>query len=168
MNAYVVGFVVPLIVLLFRNSNNRKKRRGLPADVGGEPGFAVRNHRFTSAVSSAWEGVTTLAELFERACREHGERVLLGTRELISREIKTSRDGRTFEKLHLGEYRWLTYGTVFESVSCFASGLAMLGHVREERAAIFAETREEWFIALQVFVFMLRKIRRVISHQNFP
>ncbi|TKY74274.1 Long chain acyl-CoA synthetase 9 [Spatholobus suberectus] len=148
MNAYIVGLVVPLLVLLYRNRNSTK-RRGLPADVGGEPGLAVRNHRFGSALSSAWEGVTTLAELFERACREHQERVLLGTRLLISREVETSQDGRTFEKLHLGDYQWLTYGKVFESVSSFASGLATLGHRREERVAIFADTRERWFIALQ-------------------
>jgi long-chain acyl-CoA synthetase len=154
MNAYIIGFVVPLVIFLFKNAKSRK-RRGLPADVAGDPGFAVRNHRITSPMTSAWEGVTTLAELFERACREHHERLLLGTRELISREIETSSDGRSFEKLHLGEYKWITYGTVFESVSSFSSGLAKIGHVREERAAIFAETREEWFIALQVFVFML-------------
>lgn len=155
MNAYIAGLVVPLVILLFRNSNNRK-RRGLPADVGGDPGFAVRNQRVTSPITSAWEGITTLAELFERACREHHDRLLLGTRELISREMEASSDGRSFEKLHLGEYQWVTYGTVFESVSSFASGLANIGHVREERIAIFAETREEWFIALQVSVFMLQ------------
>ncbi|KAK7351120.1 hypothetical protein VNO77_10329 [Canavalia gladiata] len=148
MNAYIVGFVVPLLVLLFRNSNKRK-RRGLPVDAGGEPGFTVRNHRFGSVLSSAWEGVTTLAELFERACREHQERFLLGTRELISREIETSHDGRTFEKFHLRDYQWLTYGRVFESVSDFASGLALLGHLRDERAAIFTDTGVKWFIALQ-------------------
>lgn len=75
---------------------------------------------------------------------------------LISREIETSKDGRSFEKLHMGEYQWVTYWKVFETVSNFASGLAKVGHVKGERAAIFAETREEWFIALQVLVFMLR------------
>ncbi|XP_061363906.1 long chain acyl-CoA synthetase 9, chloroplastic-like isoform X1 [Gastrolobium bilobum] len=148
MNAYTIGLLVPLIIFLFRNSNNRK-RRGLPANVGGEPGYAVSNHRFDSPLSSAWEGVTTLAELFERACRVHSERLLLGTREIISSEIETTKDGRSFEKLHLGDYQWLTYRKVSESVSSFASGLAALGHLREERAAIFADTREEWFIALQ-------------------
>lgn len=148
MNAYIAGLIVPLVILLFRNSNNRK-RRGLPADVGGEPGFAVRNHRVTSPLTSLWEGVTTLAELFELTCNKNHDRLLLGTRELISREMETSSDGRKFEKLHLGEYQWVTYGKVFESVCSFASGLVKIGHVREERVAIYADTREEWFIALQ-------------------
>ncbi|KAG5019055.1 hypothetical protein JHK87_014910 [Glycine soja] len=148
MNAYIIGLVVPLLVLLYR-SRSSNKRRGIPAEAGGEPGLALRNHRFDSPLSSAWEGVATLAELFERACREHQERVLLGTRALIAREMEISPDGRTFEKLDLGDYQWLTYGKVFESVSSFASGLASLGHRREERVAIFADTRERWFIALQ-------------------
>ncbi|KAF5442522.1 hypothetical protein F2P56_035170 [Juglans regia] len=70
-------------------------------------------------------------------------------RELISREVEVTEEGRSFEKLHLGDYEWLTYGRAFEAVCNFASGLAQLGHRKEERAAIFADTREEWFIALQ-------------------
>ncbi|OIW14497.1 hypothetical protein TanjilG_12090 [Lupinus angustifolius] len=147
MNAYIIGIVIPLIVLLLRNSKNRK-RRGLPVDVGGDHGVALRNHRFTSPMSSAWEGVTTLAEMFERACKVHPDKLLLGTRGLISSEMEVV-NGRSFEKLHLGEYKWITYRKVFEVVTAFGSGLAKLGHVREERVAIFAETREEWFIALQ-------------------
>lgn len=149
MSAYFVGLLVPLVfTLLFRNTKNRKKR-GLRVDVGGEPGYTIRNSRFTSPVETAWEGVATLADLFEQSCRNHRDMHLLGTRKLISRVTEVSEDGRAFEKLHLGDYEWLTYGKAFESVCNFASGLAQLGHQRGERAAIFADTREEWFIALQ-------------------
>ncbi|KAK7301362.1 hypothetical protein RJT34_12225 [Clitoria ternatea] len=149
MALYIFGVVVPLLVtLLVRNSSN-PKRRGVPVLVGGEPGLAIRNRRFDSPVESAWEGVRTLAELFEEACRKHGERLLLGTRSLLSKEIETGPDGRSFEKLGLGDYEWLSYDKVFEVVSGFASGLACLGHVKEERVAIFADTRQEWFVALQ-------------------
>ncbi|KAL1349447.1 hypothetical protein AAHE18_07G157900 [Arachis hypogaea] len=154
MTPYIAGVVVPLLVtLLVRNASGggggRRKRRAVPADVGGQKGLAVRNRRFESLVETSWEGAATLAELFEMTCRRHAERLLLGTRRLVSREVVTSEDGRTFEKLHLGDYEWLTYAKTFEAVCGFASGLATLGHVREERAAIFADTREEWFIALQ-------------------
>ncbi|KAK4860487.1 hypothetical protein QYF36_024723 [Acer negundo] len=149
MSAYIIGALVPLVfTLLLRNSKNAKKR-GLPVDVGGEPGYAIRNHRFSSPVSSSWEGISTLAELFEESCKQHREKCLLGTRKLISRENEVTEDGRSFEKLHLGEYEWLTYGKAFEAVCNFASGLAQLGHKKEERVAIFADTREEWFLALQ-------------------
>ncbi|XP_028089154.1 long chain acyl-CoA synthetase 9, chloroplastic [Camellia sinensis] len=149
MSPYLVGVLVPLVfTLLIRNSKNEKKR-GLPVDVGGEPGYAIRNYRFTSPVITAWEGISTLAELFEQSCKQHRNKRLLGTRRLIARETEKSEDGRSFEKLHLGDYEWLSYGQVFEAVCNFASGLTQLGNNREERVAIFADTREEWFIALQ-------------------
>ncbi|XAR55568.1 Long-chain-fatty-acid--CoA ligase [Bertholletia excelsa] len=149
MSAYIVGILVPLVfTLLLRNSKNGKKR-GLLVDIGGEPGYVIRNYRFTCPVITAWEGISTLAELFEQSCKQHENKMLLGTRRLISRGIEMSEDGRAFEKLHLGDYEWLSYGQVFEAVRNFASGLAQLGHKKEERVAIFADTRAEWFIALQ-------------------
>ncbi|KAK7274589.1 hypothetical protein RIF29_15685 [Crotalaria pallida] len=103
-----------------------RRRRGLPVDTSGDPGYAVRNHRFASPVETAWDGVTTLAELFEEACKKHGERLLLGTRKLIKREVEISEDGRRFEKVELGDYEWLTYADAFRAVESFASGLAVL------------------------------------------
>uniref|UniRef100_A0A251IRQ0 AMP-dependent synthetase/ligase domain-containing protein n=1 Tax=Manihot esculenta TaxID=3983 RepID=A0A251IRQ0_MANES len=150
MSAYIVGVIVPLAVtLFFRNSKRSAKKRGVPVDVGAEPGYAIRNARFPTQLETAWEGVFTLAALFEFACKSHGDKFLLGTRRLIARENEVTPDGRTFEKVHLGEYEWLTYDKVFEKVCNFASGLAHIGHGREERVAIFADTRAEWFISLQ-------------------
>ncbi|KAL2939247.1 Long chain acyl-CoA synthetase 9 chloroplastic [Bienertia sinuspersici] len=149
MNPYVVGVLVPLVFTLLIRNTKRGKKRGLPVDVSGEPGFAVRNARFTSPIATAWEGVSTLAELFEISCEEHRDKPFLGTRKLIAKETEVTEDGRSFEKLHLGDYEWLSYGKTFEAVSNFASGLAQLGHTRNERAAIFADTREEWYIAMQ-------------------
>ncbi|KAF4366257.1 hypothetical protein G4B88_030435 [Cannabis sativa] len=149
MNPYIVGVVVPLVVSLILRNSKTEKKRGLPVDVGVEPGYAIRNRRFTYTVQTAWEGITTLTELFEQSCKKYQEKCFLGTRKLISREVEVADDGRSFEKLHLGEYEWLTYGRTFEAVCNFASGLARLGHNKEERVAIFADTREEWLIALQ-------------------
>lgn len=150
MTPYIVGVVVPLVVTLILRNSKGAKKRGLPVEVGGEPGYAIRNRRFTYTVQSAWDGVSTLAELFEQSCKKYHDKCFLGTRKLISREVEVAEDGRSFEKLHLGEYEWLTYGKTFEAVCNFASGLARLGHTKEERVAIFADTREEWFLALQV------------------
>ncbi|CAL1362325.1 unnamed protein product [Linum trigynum] len=150
MSVYIIGAIVPLVVtLLLRKNSNDGKKRGVPIDVGGQAEYAIRNAGFPTPLETAWEGVFTLAELFEFACKRHGNKDLLGTRKLISREVQVSGDGRSFEKLHLGEYEWLTYAAVFQRVSNFGSGLAQLGHLRTERVAIFADTRAEWFIALQ-------------------
>ncbi|THU70946.1 hypothetical protein C4D60_Mb08t30340 [Musa balbisiana] len=149
MNPYIVGIFVPLIASLMLRKSNNGKKRGLPVDVGGEPGYAVRNYRFTSPVESLWEGVTTLAELFEQSCKCFAYRPLLGSRKLITKAIEVSQDGRSFEKLHLGSYEWVSYGEAFRAVCSFASGLVQLGHKKDERIAIFSDTRAEWFIALQ-------------------
>jgi long-chain acyl-CoA synthetase len=150
MNLYIVGVILPILAtFIFRT--NHPKRRGVPiTDTSDESGVTIRNRRFDSPVETAWEGVSTLAELFEEACRKHGERFLLGTRLIISKETETSSDGRRFEKVEFGDYEWLSYADAFEDVLRFGSGLAALGHERNERAAIFADTREEWFLALQV------------------
>ncbi|XP_022773255.1 long chain acyl-CoA synthetase 9, chloroplastic-like isoform X2 [Durio zibethinus] len=149
MSGYIVGALVPIAFTLLLRNSKKVKKRGVPVDVGGEPGYAIRNSQFPSPVETAWEGISTLAELFEQACKLHYHKRLLGTRKLISREVKVPEDGRSFEKLHLGEYEWLTYGKAFEAVCNFASGMVQLCHRKEERVAIFADTREEWFIALQ-------------------
>ncbi|KAK1263116.1 hypothetical protein QJS04_geneDACA022335 [Acorus gramineus] len=149
MNPYFVGILVPFVVSLMMRKSKNTKHRGLPVDVGGERGYAIRNYRFTSPVETAWEGISTLAELFEQSCKKYAFKRLLGTRQLISREMEATADGRSFEKLHLGSYEWLNYGQAFEVVCNFSSGLVALGHGRRERAAIFADTRAEWLIALQ-------------------
>nr|GEX46845.1 long chain acyl-CoA synthetase 9, chloroplastic-like [Tanacetum cinerariifolium] len=148
MSAYIVGVLAPLLLTLALRSK-KGKTRGLLADVGGEPGYAIRNYRFTSPVETAWEGIKTLADLFEQACKQHGDKNLLGTRKIISKETEVHQDGRSFEKLHLGEYEWKNYGQVFQVVCNVASGLVQVGHKSGERVAIFADTREEWFVALQ-------------------
>ncbi|XP_013592161.1 PREDICTED: long chain acyl-CoA synthetase 9, chloroplastic [Brassica oleracea var. oleracea] len=150
MIPYAAGVIVPLaLTLLVRNAKKDKKRGVVVDDVGGEPGHTVRNHRFKDPVSSHWEDISTLPELFEISCKSHSDRFFLGTRRLIAREVETSEDGKVFEKLHLGDYEWKTFGETLDAVCSFASGLVQIGHKSEERVAIFADTREEWFIALQ-------------------
>ncbi|KAJ6830190.1 long chain acyl-CoA synthetase 9, chloroplastic [Iris pallida] len=148
MNPYIVGLVVPLLFSYVLRRKGEKKR-GLPADVGGEPGYVLRNYRFTTPVESHWEGITTLAELFEQSCKHFSDNRLLGTRKLIASEMEQSPDGRSFEKLHLGDYEWLSYAETYAAVCSFASGLVQIGHGKDERVAIFADTRAEWQIALQ-------------------
>lgn len=149
MNPYLVGLFVPLIFSVVLRKQKKEKKRGVPVEVGGEPGYAVRNYRFTSPVETPQEGVSTLADLFEHSCKLHSDHPLLGSRKLIARETEVSQDGRSFEKLHLGSYDWMSYGQAFDAVCSFASGLVNLGHGKGERVAIFSDTRAEWQIALQ-------------------
>jgi long-chain acyl-CoA synthetase len=150
MNPYFIGFAIPFLASLLFTKRKGEKKRGVPVDVGGEPGYAIRNHKFERPVETHWEGVSTLAELFEQSCEQYVYMPLLGTRKLISREMEAARDGRSFEKLHLGQYEWKSYADAFKTVCNFSSGLVRIGHQRDERVAIFADTRAEWQIALQV------------------
>lgn len=147
--AVILAVAVP-IVLSFVVGKKKVKQRGVPVQVGGEPGLAMRNARASKLVEVPWEGATTMADLFEQSCKKHSKQRYLGTRKVIGREFVTANDGRKFEKLHLGDFQWDSYGEVFDRACNFASGLVNIGHDVETRVAIFAETRAEWWIAFQV------------------
>lgn len=149
VGAAAAAILIPILLSTIFMGKKKVKQRGVPVEVGGEAGYAVRNARHAELVEVPWKGATTMAALFEQSCRKHSPERFLGTRKLISKEFVTASDGRKFEKLHLGDYEWQTYGQVFDRVCNFASGLIMLGHNEDTRAAIFADTRAEWLIAFQ-------------------
>lgn len=147
----VIAMIVPLFLSVVRMGKKKAKQRGVPVKAGGEAGLAMRNAKSARLIEVPWEGATTMTALFEKSCRKHSSKHCLGTRKLVSRDFVTAKDGRKFEKLHLGEYQWESYGQVFDRACNFASGLISLGHDVDTRAAIFAESRAEWLIAFQVF-----------------
>jgi long-chain acyl-CoA synthetase len=153
VGAVIIGLLIPILLSALFLGKKKEKQRGVPVQVGGEAGYAVRNARVSELVEAPWEGATTMAALFEQSCKKNSRNPFLGTRKLISREFVTGSDGRKFEKLHLGDYEWQTYGEIFDRACNFASGLIKLGHDLDSRAAIFSDTRAEWFIALQVVFF---------------
>jgi long-chain acyl-CoA synthetase len=150
VGAAAAAILIPILLSTIFMGKKKVKQRGVPVEVGGEAGYAVRNAQHAELVEVPWKGATTMAAVFEQSCRKHSPERFLGTRKLISKEFVTASDGRKFEKLHLGDYEWQTYGQVFDRVCNFASGLIMLGHNEDARAAIFADTRAEWLIAFQV------------------
>ncbi|CAN4084534.1 unnamed protein product [Withania somnifera] len=147
--AVFIAIIIPIFLSMLLMGKKRAKQRGVPVQVGGETGLAMRNAKSTRLVEVPWEGATTVPALFEQSCRKHSSDRCLGTRKLVSRDFVTASDGRKFEKLHLGEYQWDSYGQVFDRACNFASGLINFGHDVDTRAAIFAETRPEWLIAFQ-------------------
>ncbi|KAK4343360.1 hypothetical protein RND71_036454 [Anisodus tanguticus] len=149
--AVLVAVTIPLFLFLVFMGKKKAKQRGVPVKVGGETGLAMHNAKSAKLFEVPWEGATTMAALFEKSCRKHSTKRCLGTRKLVSRDFITAKDGRKFEKLHLGEYHWESYGQTFDRACNFASGLVNLGHDVETRAAIFSETRAEWIIAFQGF-----------------
>ncbi|KAK1391448.1 4-coumarate--CoA ligase [Heracleum sosnowskyi] len=148
LGAIFVAVIIPLISAIFLGEKKRKQR-GVEAAVAGESGYAVRNARQAQLLEVPWEGADTMAALFEQSCKKHFQLRCLGTREQLSKEFITDGSGRKHEKLHLGEYKWETYGEIFDRACNFETGIIELGHNAETRAAIFSESRPEWFISLQ-------------------
>lgn len=148
--AIIVAIAVPLVLSSMLAGKKKLKQRGVPVQVAGEAGFAMRNIRSNKLVDVPWEGATTMAALFEQSCKKHSQHRCLGTRNLVERSFVSGSDGRKFEKLHLGEFQWETYGQIFDRVCNFASGLIQLGHDPDTRIAIYSDTRAEWLIAFEV------------------
>ncbi|KAE9605183.1 hypothetical protein Lal_00025565 [Lupinus albus] len=147
--AITVAILVPVLFSALLLEKKKRKVRGVPVDVGGEAGYAIRNARKPELIEVPWEGATTMAHLFEQSCKKHTHNRFLGSRKVIERELVTASDGRKFEKVHLGDYEWETFQEVFIRVSNFASGLIKLGHNTDRHVAIFSDTRAEWLISLQ-------------------
>ncbi|KAA8526635.1 hypothetical protein F0562_008162 [Nyssa sinensis] len=149
VGAIIVAILIPLLLSMIFMGKKKNKQRGVPVEDTGEAGLSMRNGRSAKLVDVPWEGATTMAALFEQSCKKNSRDQFLGTRKLIGRDFVTASDGRKFEKLHFGEYQWETYAQIFDRACDFASGLVKLGHDVGTRAAIFSETRAEWFIAFQ-------------------
>uniref|UniRef100_A0A7N0U4Y6 AMP-dependent synthetase/ligase domain-containing protein n=1 Tax=Kalanchoe fedtschenkoi TaxID=63787 RepID=A0A7N0U4Y6_KALFE len=150
VSSLVIAVSAPLLLTVNLIGRKMVKQRGVPADVGGEPGFAIRNARSAELIQVPWEGATTMANLFGQSCKKHSSNKFLGTRKIISREFLVGSDGREFEKLHLGKYEWETYEQTLERACNFASGLVRFGHQSDSRVTIFSDSRAEWLIAFQV------------------
>eukprot|EP00252_Welwitschia_mirabilis_P001711 TRINITY_DN1163_c0_g1_i1.p1 TRINITY_DN1163_c0_g1~~TRINITY_DN1163_c0_g1_i1.p1 ORF type:complete len:697 (-),score=140.55 TRINITY_DN1163_c0_g1_i1:184-2274(-) len=149
MNPYVAAILIPALLSLVMRSRKKAKNYGLILNKSEESSVVMRSAEFPSLVERPWEEASTIAHLFEQSCRNHPHTPLLGTRKLISRETEVGENGRTFEKVHLGNYEWLSYSQAFKRACNFASGLAAIGHDKVERVAIFAETQADWFVASQ-------------------
>lgn len=59
-------------------------------------------------------------------------------------------DGKSFKKLILGDYKWITYREMDQKLDLIGKGLMSLGVRPRQNVVIFAETRMEWMLAAQV------------------
>lgn len=80
------------------------------------------------------EGVETLHDAFENACREYSELDFLGLR------IKDERGVA-------GPYQFMKYKDVYERVCNIAAGLAALGVQDKDNIGLYSINRPEWVMA---------------------
>jgi len=59
--------------------------------------------------------------------------------------------GKTFEKLHLGDYVWVTYSQMSGRVDALATALLAAGAplTKGSRVVIYGETKADWQVAAQ-------------------
>ncbi|KAF2349394.1 AMP-dependent synthetase/ligase [Trinorchestia longiramus] len=139
---------------LYSYTPNDKKSMSIPRGVKDSNGFLVK----ALPSGKPWPLMSGLAPLFKESkvdtlpgalkysANLRGNKECMATRQVLQRH-REEKDGKTFEKLTLGDYTWLTYREVemaAESVRCFLSNMDFEAG---NRIAIFAETRAEWFIA---------------------
>ena len=129
--------------------NPDDKLYGVPVSLPG-PGITYRNRRFLTLLDTPFAGANTIPAMFDISAKANAKRRFLGTRKLVAREMEVDKKtGREFEKLTMGEYSWESYERVHERACAFGAGLLAAGHNKGERLAIFAETRADWFVAMQ-------------------
>lgn len=59
-------------------------------------------------------------------------------------------DGKSFKKLILGDYKWITYREVDRKLDLIGKALMSLGVRPRQNVVILAETRMEWMLTAQV------------------
>ncbi|XP_059174995.1 long-chain-fatty-acid--CoA ligase 4-like [Physella acuta] len=142
---------IPYFIIQRPDKVVTKSKRLKAAPVSGHPSDPWRSVEVpASGLSTAmFPECSTLDELFARACKLHGNRPCLGTRDVLSEEEEPQPNGRVFKKLVMGNYQWETYNEVSKRISNFGNGLTALGQLPRSRLVIFAETRADWMISAQ-------------------
>ncbi|XP_077397918.1 long-chain-fatty-acid--CoA ligase 3a [Festucalex cinctus] len=132
---------------LYGSEQERAKRAKAHSVLGQHEGPYRAVKATKGLVRSLYPGLDTLPKVFEFAAMRFPHRECLGTREVISEEDEEQSNGKTFKKLVLGNYHWLSYKEILSAASKFGCGLAELGQKPKQNIAIFCETRAEWMLA---------------------
>uniref|UniRef100_A0A7E4VH34 long-chain-fatty-acid--CoA ligase n=1 Tax=Panagrellus redivivus TaxID=6233 RepID=A0A7E4VH34_PANRE len=88
----------------------------------------------------------TLGAVWDRAAQLHEDSLCLGSRDVVQVFEEAQSDGRTFQKLILGEYQWLDYTKVDKQIAQIGLGLIALNIKQGDKVVIYAETRKEWLM----------------------
>lgn len=136
----VVAAIIAMIIPLLLSSIFMGKKRGKKRSPNWSGWWSML---CCAQCSNYWVGLGSLGRghnngcILKQCCKKYSRDQFNGTRKLIKKDFVTISDGRKFERVHLGDYEWQTYGEVYHYVYNFASGLVNFGHNTNARAAIF-------------------------------
>ncbi|KAK9511143.1 hypothetical protein O3M35_005763 [Rhynocoris fuscipes] len=93
------------------------------------------------------DNVDTMEKMLSYVVKQYGNKMCLGTREILAEEDEPQPNGRVFKKYVMGKYNWRSYQDFDNEAAAFGRGLKLFGHKPKQNIVIFAETRAEWMIA---------------------
>lgn len=94
-----------------------------------------------------FEGCNTLGKIWDEAAKLHDGLTCMGTRTVLEVSQERQADGRTFQKLVLGEYVWQNYEDVDNMITNVTRGLSIIGITKGQHVVIYSETRMEWLVS---------------------
>ena len=62
-----------------------------------------------------------MTQAFDYSVKKFGSRECLGTRQVLGIEDEVQKNGKVFQKLALGDYKWISYDQVREQECAFRS-----------------------------------------------
>jgi len=108
-------------------------------EIGNENGKILREEIEKRAI-------TTIPQLFEFSVEKFGEKPCMGTRSVL-RKTTEEVNGKTVEKLELGDYAWKSYTDIDKKSKLVSK--ALVNYLKlvpsVSKVAIFAETRSDWY-----------------------
>ena len=118
------------------------------------PDDLVRKSTRTHLPEFYLDDCQTLDEAFEKGYEIFGpQHSCLAWRPILQRESNKQNDINIPYRYKLGEYQWMTWKTLIESINQFGSALRrMLSAQKGDRIVIYAETSYRWFISAQAII----------------
>ncbi|KAJ6223379.1 hypothetical protein RDWZM_001924 [Blomia tropicalis] len=94
----------------------------------------------------------TIGDALDEAIRQHGpETTCIGYRDVICTETAQV-DGKEINRYKLTDYKWLTFGDLYDYINRFGHGLNRIGVQKGDKVMIFAETSARWLICGQSII----------------
>jgi long-chain acyl-CoA synthetase len=122
--------------------------------VEGEGNPRVHSDILGKSLTQDYNGQTTIAEIFETACKKFSNNRCVGRRNLkeMHKRTVTTEDGKVKDwytpEFH--DVEWCTYEAFFNRVCNFATGLLTYGNLNSgDFVLIYENTRPKWMIAAQ-------------------
>jgi long-chain acyl-CoA synthetase len=140
---YIIGLILP-----YKYEDNELPEKDTVLSKltdSSDPSSPFRSTIFTD-LFTVEDPETNMYKKFEEGVKKFTDLKTMGVREIHSIDDEVQPNGKVFKKFSLGEYKWSTYGKMFERINNFSNGLLSIGLQSDMNVVLFAETRPEWLM----------------------